>query len=72
MIKSKLTPHPRDRGDTAGFGEAASALAGARAAPGESLAQSQVRQLIEWAEARQCLIREDDFEASAAGVERNQ
>ncbi|MFN7564902.1 MAG: hypothetical protein ACK5TH_24220 [Prosthecobacter sp.] len=54
---------PTSRGDSPGFGEAAAALAGSGAAPGESLAQSQVRRLIEWAETRQCLIREEDFEA---------
>ena len=64
-------PHEQDNTSAASegdchptcFGEAAEAVAGASAGPGRSLAEAQVQRLIEWAQARQRLIPEAEFEA---------
>ena len=57
------TTAPEGHRDESRFEQAAQALAGASADAGGSLAPSQVRQLIGWAKAAQCLIAESEFEA---------
>ncbi len=54
------TPSERHR-RTRSLVEAAEAIAGASARPGQSLAEVQVEHLLAWAEQTKCLIAESDF-----------